>query len=799
MKTPGSAAIELPKFTAPAFTGTSLALGAAVTGVGFLSTSDVPQANVPFSIGQPIKQGQLAMTDGLALQVAGKTILVQASMMTSWPDGSASHAIISGVLPALPARAIVEGVLVRAAPVAAARRATPTFDARMTLSIAGAVYVADANTTPPAFESAAGAVSTEYIIRTPFVSAAGAHPVLTAGFHIRYFHDLKTYSVRGIVENAKAYTAVEDVTYDATLAVGGATRFTKSALVHKVSTRWSRLAWAGAAPALHICHDRSYVLATKLVPPYDPRYLPSEALLTEYAQALSNGNFGPMGFGLFVPGFGTTGGRPDIGLAPAYYAAAVLSMDKRAKDLMLASADIAGSFRIYRRDDSDGPNAGEPMDLLHFPYATLLGRQDDTWNPETGQKEALPTPAPNSPPTSDPDTAHQAAFSYLPYLLTGDYIYLEDLHFWCNFCLYVDNPGYRGNVNGLVKPDQVRGQAWSMRTIGEAAAITPDSHFAKARFNHWLDCNLDWYNAEYTDNPAANKLGVITNGYVFGYNGYTGLAPWQDDFFTAAIGHLSDLGFSKATKLLKWKAKFVVDRMIASGHSYTDAAIYSLKVRETENSPLYEDIDTCYRKTLDPDLVALPLYSAERLAWMNAHRGLPSNEYQATEIVGFSTTNIGYPSNMQPALAYAVKAGIPGAAEAWALFDKRAAKPDYTTGPQFSIVPPADAVNVPVTPPAPAPVPAPAPAPAPLPTPAPVKLGRITTPSNVKLKAAKSLTVTVFDPDTLAAVKTFEGVKPSTKGVLALADVALVSGEQYAARAASGGLVLDVIFPLTAV
>ena len=54
---------------------------------------------------------------------------------------------------------------------------------------------------------------------------------------------------------------------------------------------------------------------------------------------------------------------------------------------------------------------------------------------------------------------------------------------------------------------------------------------------------------------------------------------------------------------------------------------------------------------------------------------------------GYASSAIGYPSNMQPALAYAVDAlGEPGR-KAWDLFMARSIKPDYSGAPQFAIVP----------------------------------------------------------------------------------------------------------------
>jgi hypothetical protein len=60
---------------------------------------------------------------------------------------------------------------------------------------------------------------------------------------------------------------------------------------------------------------------------------------------------------------------------------------------------------------------------------------------------------------------------------------------------------------------------------------------------------------------------------------------------------------------------------------------------------------------------------------------------KAGEMVGYSSSAEGYPSNLQPALATAAESGAAGGAEAWAKFQARAVKPDASSEPQFAIVP----------------------------------------------------------------------------------------------------------------
>jgi hypothetical protein len=261
------------------------------------------------------------------------------------------------------------------------------------------------------------------------------------------------------------------------------------------------------------------------------------------------------------------------------------------------------------------------------------------------------------------------------------------------------------------------GAAWALRTISEAAYITPDKDPLKSQFATFVDNNLDWYNTNYTNNADANSLGVLTNGYAVVYNTEgpnTGLAPWQDDFFTQAVGHAAELGFAKAKALLDWKARFPISRMTDPGYCWISGAVYSMKVRDSAASPLYSHIGQAYKATFPGSFASLPCAGAE----MAANLGL-----KIGEMTGYSYSNTGYPSNMQPALAYSADSGADNGGDAWKVFMSRNVKPDYEKGPQFAIIPrTAPAVSpVPVvsrTAPTIAPIPTRTPVPAPTPAPA---------------------------------------------------------------------------------
>ena len=523
--------------------------------------------------------------------------------------------------------------------------------------------------------------------------------------------------------------------------------------------------------------NTKYLIASKAVPNYDQAPGVSEALLASY---VSGGSVEPMGIGLATAYMPTTGAHPDIGILPQWAAAYVLTMDARARNATLASGDGAGSFPIHYRDRA----TDRPVALADHPRMTILGRTTDA------AADAFPGCVADCTTPYTPDTSHQPSFAYLPYLLTGDYFYLEEMQFWGMYDAFNDNPNYRGFEKGLVIPGQLRAQAWSLRTIAQAAYLTPDADPLKDDFVGFVSNNLDWYNANYPNNPSFgpmkyadgvnNNLGVMTHTYSVAYAADTAVSTWMDDFFTAAVGYTYDLGFLKAKPMLDWKAKFPVGRMTAPGVCWISGAPYSLTIRDTSASTVYETFAQAYAKTFGADFLALPCASSEMaVAWGKKIGGTPA----VGDMGNISNGTAGYPANMQPALAYAVDSGIAGAAKAWALYQGRTVKQDFSTGPQFSIVPRALATVPVVTPPAPVPPV--------VVQPAPPTIGKVTTGANVKLVNQAPMIVVFINTANFSIVKTFTKVTPTAKGAFTVSDPLLVPGTQYIVVVGTVGKLLD--------
>jgi hypothetical protein len=89
-------------------------------------------------------------------------------------------------------------------------------------------------------------------------------------------------------------------------------------------------------------------------------------------------------------------------------------------------------------------------------------------------------------------------------------------------------------------------------------------------------------------------------------------------------------------------------------------------------------MEQAYKASLPPAVTSQPCDSPGMAQALKVKNG---------EMTGYASGPTGFPSNMQPALAYAADVGGAAGREAWRRFMARSVKPDYGTAPQFAIVP----------------------------------------------------------------------------------------------------------------
>lgn len=671
-----------------------------------IENTGAAQTNIPFTFGQVFKPGQRKPGEGLAARLSnGDIIQLQVDDKATHADGSVRHAIISGILPTLFAKEERELALVPAKAGTGRAVSAKVPEGKVEITIDGAKYAAFAG--PLVGEWLSGPVVHEVTAALNLLDAKGTpHPHLTIRAGLRAYSNGQQ-RLEVIVENTKTFEpGANNFKYDVAIQIGGKIVFEEKGLTHYHHARWRKVFWLGAEPQIHVKHDVDYLITSKAVPNYDRSATPAEKNLSAVTARVTEANTKPMAVGPIMKAMGTTGGRPDIGPMPSWYAMYLLSADARAREVMMAAAEGSGSWSVHYRDEETGyPVRTDSARTREVSTHMNLANKGPLPVPRfAGNKSSLKTPYTN-------DTAHQPALAYLPYLLTGEHYFLEELHFWATSNSLETDPGNRGYEKGLIHWQQVRGQAWSLRTLGHAAYITPDDHLLKAYFTTQLGNNIAFYHETYVvGNP--NKIGVY-DGSGKGSFQISASAPWQDDFFTWSFGHLVELGFKDALPILRWKAKYAVGRMTDPGFCWIAATAYHMEFRPGPKDPIFDNLGDMYRFNFGGDTVSFEsralkhpkglkfidqgCATPEQAAWLTATH---SYGWDVGRMVGFSDSTEGYPANMQPALAVAAQYGVENAEKAWTKFDARARKPDYRVAPQFAIVPRPKEIDEVDTPPA---------------------------------------------------------------------------------------------------
>ena len=92
---------------------------------------------------------------------------------------------------------------------------------------------------------------------------------------------------------------------------------------------------------------------------------------------------------------------------------------------------------------------------------------------------------PGGGPGGGPSLTHMPGYAYLPWLVTGRWWFLEEMHFWATYVFITRTPAYRQNgsaVIGTRSGYNSRGGAWALNVTAQCASVTPTSHVLHAQF-----------------------------------------------------------------------------------------------------------------------------------------------------------------------------------------------------------------------------------------------------------------------------------------------------------------------------
>ena len=648
----------------------------AITCVEVAAPSAQAQASVPVTFGQPFKAGDwLHTTQGLIAKVNGATIPLQADEISSHRDGSARFAVLSAQLKDVqPGEARIINLYTGAK--ANSPPSVPA-DPDWNLEVETQVYDASGNVTatlvaqPQAQLKSqiasnsgrrlSGAVASEYTVVTDFKDkATGApHPHLSARFHTRLVDGGARIRTDVVMENTRTWTtAPGNITYSMVIKRNGVTLHTQPKFTHYHHARWHKVVWTDAAaqPLSRVRHHMPYFMASKAVWNYDLGLKIAEASLAKDDADLAKARtdqaaLGPMGNGLLEKYFPMTGGRSDIGPYPRWTANYLVSQDQRAQEVMLSIADAAAAVPIHYRDE----DTSYPLDLDSYPTVSIT----PSWS-----SPVLPTVV-DGTTIWTPDIAHQASYAYVPYFITGDAFYLDEMMFWTAWNAATPNPTYRDGGQGLAKDNQVRGQAWAMRALGETYRSLPDNHPRKSYFGGRLATNLDWYAKQYPLNPNASSLYPLNAIPKPDEPHLTG--PWQNDYFGIVFAQLAENSDPNAKVVLDWVSKFNLGRFNAEAEGFCTAraAAYYWTIVDANKAP----------------------YTTWKSLYQANYPGETCSSIQAID--GYPNWSGGYAAGARAMMASANNAGVSNAGTTYSKWRAMTASmdADYANNPTFAIVP----------------------------------------------------------------------------------------------------------------
>jgi hypothetical protein len=610
--------------------------------VSVRDTSGSSQTNRPFTISRVFAKGEIPHFAQAV--VNGTAVMTQCDVKTRWADGSVQHALVS-FLASVGANATItvgfqdqptgnnSGALDKAGMLAANWGAQIEVTNGTTLVANARQIVTDWGGTSSDARVTywlQGPVCTQIILEDRSTTLAydlgwdthkPLHPIFVVTF---YPGSTAGAKVEMILENMWT-TKLEDQTYSLVLKTGnplGSPVYSKSSYTHIAKSRWRKVFWSGPQPgSVNSDYNLAYMISTQAVPNWDlSKTVPSGTISGDVSNfnksdqgptsvAAANdlgstvGGVWQAGHGLWTQYIPQTGGRPEIGVFPAWYVRYLYTFDPNMYNMFIGQAAVSGYLPGHLRESITGryfdsartvDAFGRPLSLDARPtiYAPDFSRVDLTASGDL----IKPVGTVTTGGWTD-DIAHEPDWSYLPYLITGDWYFLEELYFHASSLLGFPAPGFgnysRGNSWGYFPfAIQTRGQAWGLRDVAHAAFIAPDGTPEKAYFTEKLNNNIaveegnqnvlagnytpaDPTCSGYTMGPAANKwcYGRMTIGqnlpnplHFLNYGDYGVCSPpdprlvpasdpyacatadsqWMYGYKYNVVGHIQELGFGIA-------------------------------------------------------------------------------------------------------------------------------------------------------------------------------------------------------------------------------------------------------------
>ena len=539
------------------------------------------------TFGQAFVEGALQPGEPIAARFGDVLHPAQLDVKSLHDDGSIRHGAVTILTPELKSGASVIGALVKEGATAEEFDAVEIVTRAYSFPVALKFYFGDGSSRDfavdvraaaiDAFQSAPRWLDGPLVKETRFQIDAAAH--LTLRFDVRVYRDgdIRTNIV---FSNEKTFSAGRrELLYDVTIGAGDAPAFTWPRVAQHRSSTWRKVFWTGAQSKLHIAHDLRTLIAAGAVAPLDPSIGVSAARIAANDEELKK-DPRPLGAALITKYFPTSGGRDDIGLYTQWAAHYLVAQTERSKRVMLANADAGGAIPWHIIDEA----TGAPASIEDHP---------ELWLDDRGLKDAHAHDAAHRDLYASSvggwweDNAHKPSLFSIPWLVTADRYYADELAMQGAFALFGRWPDLREGKLNAIDIGQVRGTAWSLRDVSDAAWLLPDDHSSKDYLRRVLQTSLRLMKEKYVDQRVMKGAGEL-EGYIEEEidRDLERISPWQNDYVALSLWLAARRGNGDAAELLKWSENFHAGRVLTPALPINYAAAYVFPARGTGDGPI---------------------------------------------------------------------------------------------------------------------------------------------------------------------------------------------------------------------
>lgn len=480
------------------------------------------------------------------------------------------------------------------------------------------------------------------------------------------------------------------------LALSGAYPF----ILSPRQTWWEGPVWSGGTPLRsNIDFNTQYLVASRLIPPYNPANTPSASTIASEVTAFNSSDKGATTNASITPALGvastprtisTGGANPfSIALFPRWTSRYLTSMDADLFDVVMGQARGIFHFPVvYLENKTSGTwttgSAASPFGrvvsvelrptfISWYASESSTNTADQITSPDgvrmasgcsgcyvyqAGTAMRWVSSGSASWNTQFMDKAHQSNDLFIPYMVTGKRLFLEQLQAqaaWNATSTDPDQYNSRQRDRGLIDTggNFPRGMYWTMKALGWAAVASPDGSPEKTYFTRILNNNIEVMEgvfgltsgsypptsttapygcpstvpSNYNSKPSSYAsawchgrylwaLGLdnamLFPGYQDALNGvpkmgvgtdirYGGseFSAWMYAYGAVTYGHLRDLGVTQIAPIQeavsKWFMRNIADS--ASGNDWSILSNYRTPINNAGNTGLIQDPATMKNAT----------------------------------------------------------------------------------------------------------------------------------------------------------------------------------------------------------